>query len=90
MHRKLGKNNAHTLISNRIKIHLNNKLKMSDYRCSLGEFHMSLIQQQGISRGFVKYLSNKQLTRTKDAENWIHELIKQYNIISDSTPTSKP
>lgn len=55
---------------------------MSDYRCSLGGFQMSLIQQQGISGGFVKDLSNKQLTRTKHAEYFIYELFIQYNIMS--------
>lgn len=54
---------------------------MSDYRCSLGGFQMSLIQQQGISGGFVKDLSNKQLTRTKHAEYFIYELLIQYNIM---------
>lgn len=41
---------------------------MSDYRYSLGGFHMSLIQQQGISGGFVKDLSNKQFTCKKHAQ----------------------
>lgn len=54
---------------------------MSDYRCSLGGFQMSLIQQQGTSVGFVKDLSNKQLTCTKHAESFIYELLIQYNII---------
>lgn len=41
---------------------------------------MSLIQQQRISGGFVKGLSNKQLTCTKHAEYLIYELLIQYNM----------
>lgn len=55
---------------------------MSDYLCSLGGFHMSLIQQQGLSGGFVKDLSNKQLTCMKHAEYLIYELLIQHNIMS--------